>query len=282
MTLPNSSHVVMSRLLAAALLIPLLVACGGGSEASPTAKPSASASAAASAQAPSQSPAESPADSAAESAPPSPSVAVQLLACQATGPGWKASALDGASDAETGTTAAAKALNEYVTGVDGADLPDTGWRELYRSQELALYGQEDPSGEPGVLLVATIRATDGVWAGEDSGQCRPRTWMGSTLGIAADWKLSTKTTKTSTTLKVLVTERTCASGTSAKGRIAKPRISYEEDRIVITVGVKPLDGAQDCKANPATPLTITLSEALGDRTLYNGGPYPAIEVTQPK
>ena len=57
MTLPNSSHVVMSRLFAAALLIPLLVACGGGSEASPTAKPSASASAAASAQAPSQSPA---------------------------------------------------------------------------------------------------------------------------------------------------------------------------------------------------------------------------------
>lgn len=290
---PNSSHVVMSRLIAAALLIPLLVACGGGSEASPTAKPSGAATAgattgaasgAASTRAPSASPAESPADSAAESSAPSqsPAAPVQLVACQATGPGWKVSALDGASDAEMGTSAAAKALNEYVTGPDGADLPDTGWRELYRSQEMALYGQEDPSGEPGVLLVATIRATNGTWAGEDSGQCRPQTWLGSTLGIAADWKLSAKTTKLSTTLKVLVTERACASGSSAKGRIARPRISYEADRVVITIGVKPLDGTQDCKANRPTPLTVTLSEALGDRQLYDGGPYPAAEVTQPK
>ena len=295
MTPPNTSHVVMSRLFAAALLIPLLVACGGGSEASPSAKTSAAASGApsgaasakapsgaASTRAPSASPAESAAESAAESTAPSPSASVQLLACEGTGPGWKASALDGTSDAEMGTSAAAKALREYVTGPNGADLPDTGSRELYRSQELALYGQEDPSGEPGVLLVATIRATNGTWAGEDSGQCRPRTWLGASLGIAADWKLSAKTTKLSTTLKVLVTEHACASGTSAKGRIARPRISYEADRVVITIGVKPLDGTQDCKANRPTPLTVTLSEALGDRQLYDGGPYPAAEVTQPK
>ena len=123
---------------------------------------------------------------------------------------------------------------------------------------------------------------DGVWAGEDNGQCRPQTWLGSTLGIAANWKLSAKTTKASKSLKVLVTERACASGESAKGRIAKPRIAYEDDRVVVTIGVTPLDGEQDCKANPATPLTVTLSEALGDRLLYDGGPYPAAEVAQPK
>ena len=132
-----------------------------------------------------------------------------------------------------------------------------------------------------MLLVATIRATDGVWAGEDSGQCRPRTWLGSTLGIAADWKLNAAVTKTSKSLKVLVTERACAGGSSAKGRIAKPRISYEEDRIVITIGVTPLKGQQDCQANKATSLTVTLSEAVGDRRLYDGGPYPPIEVEQP-
>ena len=206
----------------------------------------------------------------------------QLLTCDPTGPGWSVNALDKPADAENGTTPAAKALKDFVTGADGGDLPDSGWRELYRSKELALYGQDDPSGEAGVLLIATIRASNGAWAGEDSGQCRPRTWFSNTLGIAADWKLSAKTTKSSKSLKTLVTERACASGESAKGRIAKPRFSYEPDRIVITIGVTPREGAQDCQANPATPLTITLTEALGDRQLFDGGPYPAVEVAQPK
>jgi hypothetical protein len=278
---PNTSQATMYRLLAALLLIPLLVAACGGGSASPSgsAKASARPSGAAS-----EAPSEFPSDSAApsESASAAPTGPVQLLTCSPQGPGWAAGKLDGSADAEGGTTAAAKALLDYVTGADGTDLPDTGWHELYRSKDVALYGQADPSGEPDVYLVATIRATDGVWAGEDNGQCRPQTWLGSSLGIAATWRLSAKTTRTSKTLKTLVTERACASGASAKGRIAKPKISYEDDRVVITIGVTPLAGEQDCKSNPATPLTVTLSEALGDRQLFDGGPYPAAEVAQPK
>ena len=121
-----------------------------------------------------------------------------------------------------------------------------------------------------------------MWSGQSSAQCQPHTWLGSSLGIAADWKLSATTTKTSTTLKVLVTERACASGKSAVGRIAKPKVSYEADRVVITIGVTPLTGKQSCTANPATRLTVTLSEPLGGRELYNGSPFPAIPVSQPK
>jgi hypothetical protein len=275
----------MSRLLAAALLIPLLAACGGTSNPSSSgsgrasAGPSSSASARPSAS--SSSSAGSTA-SASASADTSPGASAQLLTCESTGPGWPVTALDRSADAEGGTTAAAKALNEFITGADGGDLPDTGWRELYRSKDLALYAQDDPSGEPGVLLTATIRATNGVWAADTSGQCRPRTWLGSSLGVAADWKLAAKTTKTAKTVKVLVTERACASGASSKGRIAKPRIAYEDSRIVITIGVTPLTGSQDCQSNPATPLTVTLTEAIGDRKLFDGGPYPAVEATQPK
>jgi hypothetical protein len=278
----NTSQATMNRLFAALLSISLLVAaCGGGGEATPST--SARASGAPSTGA-SLAPSAVPSDSAApsESADATPAAPAQLLTCAPQGPGWSVAKLDGAADAEAGTTAAAKALLDYVTGVDGTDLPDTGWHELYRSKEVALYGQSDPSGEPDVLLVATVRATNGVWSGEDSGQCRPQTWLGNSLGIAATWRLSAKTTKTSKSLKVLVTEKACASGESAKGRIAKPRISYEDDRVVVTIGVTPLDGEQDCKSNPATPLTVTLSEALGDRQLFDGGPYPAVEVAQPK
>jgi hypothetical protein len=281
MKAPNPSQATMYRLLAALLSIPLLVAACGGSSATPSgsARASGAPSSGVSA-APSESLEESLAPS--ESADASPAAPAQLITCSPQGPGFSTAKLDGPADAETGTTAAAKALAEYVTGPDGTDLPDTGWHELYRSKELALYGQDDPSGEPGVLLVATIRASGGAWAGEDNGQCRPQTWLSNSLGIAATWRLAAKTTKTSKSLKVLVTEKACASGQSAKGRIAKPRISYEEDRVVITIGVTPLDGAQDCKSNPATPLTVTLSEALGTRQLFDGGPYPAVEVPQPK
>lgn len=277
---PSTSQATMFRLLAAAVIVPLLLAaCGSSPSPSGSARASLRPSAGGS-QAPSESAADSTAPS--ESASAAPAGPVQLLTCAPQGPGWSAAKLDGPADAENGTTAAARALLEYVTGPAGADLPDTGWRELYRSKELALYGQDDPSGEQNVLLVATIRATNGAWAGEDSGQCRPQTWLGSSLGIAATWRLSAKTTKTSKTLRVLVTEKACASGRSAKGRIAKPRISYEDARVVITIGVTPLTGAQTCKANPATPLTVTLSEALGDRQLFDGGPYPAVGVDQPK
>ena len=268
----------MPRLLSALLLIPLIAACSGG----PAGTASPSASRAASPGASGAIPSDAASALPSTSADASPAGPILLLACDPAGPGWPSSNLDRPADAESGTTAAAKALNEYVTGPDGADLPDTGWRELYRSKDLALYGQDDPSGEPNVLLVATISQSNGTWAGEDSSQCRPRTWLGNSLGIAADWKLSARTTKTTKLLRTLVTERACASGESAKGRLAKPKITYEADRIVITVGVKPLEGPQDCQANPATPLTITLAEALGSRTLFNGGPYPEVQVAQPK
>jgi hypothetical protein len=279
MNLVKPSQGTMSRLTAALLLLPLLVAaCGGGSSATKSpaagsANPSASASAGptdAASQAPSTAP---------SAAPTGP---VQQLACNPAGPGWPVTRLDGPADAESGTTPAAKALAAYVTGPDGADLPDTGWRELYRSKDTALYGQDDPSGQPGVLLVATITATNGTWAGTDNGQCKPATWLGSTLGMAASWKLSAKTTTASKTLKLLVTEKACSGGVSAKGRIAKPRIDYESDRVVVTIGVTPVSGTPTCKTNPATALTVTLSEPLGSRQLYDGGQYPASTIAQPK
>lgn len=281
----KASKFPMSRLLAAALLIPLLAACGGNAAPS-SGGPSGSAKASvkpSTSAAGSGDPSAAPSDaSPSASADASPGAPVQQLACDATGPGWPVTALSKPGDAETGTTAAAQALNAFITGSDGADLPDTGWQELYRSKELALYGMPDATADAGTYVVARVRATNGAWAFEDSSQCHPRTWLGSTLGIAGDWKLAAKTTKTARTIKALVTERACASGESAKGRLAKPRISYEADQIVITIGVTPLDGSQDCQANPATPLTITLTEAIGDRQLFDGGPYPAFKITQPK
>ena len=133
----------------------------------------------------------------------------------------------------------------------------------------------------GLLVVANAQLSNGAWVVHNYGQCRPRTWYANAYGVAADWKLSKKVAATATSFRILVTERACAGGKNASGRLAKPRIVYTKTTVTITIGVKPLEGAQGCPGNPATPLTVTLTEPLGTRTLMDGGPYPAVEVAQP-
>jgi hypothetical protein len=205
-----------------------------------------------------------------------------MLACEQAGPAFPVTGLDAPAGAEQVDDPAAVALVDFLAGPDGTDLPGSDWRELLRTKTTVLYAQDDPSGEVGQLVVARAELSGGSWTIADSGQCRPRTWFHNSYGLAAEWKLSAKVAKTATSFRALVTELACASGENASGRMAKPRIEYSETAITITIGVKPLEGAQDCPANPATPLTIRLEEPLGDRQLFDGGSYPAVEVKQPK
>lgn len=79
---------------------------------------------------------------------------------------------------------------------------------------------------------------------------------------------------TTTRVDVLVNERACASGASAEGRLAPPEIEYDLDTVTITLAVIPVAGAVRCPGNPDTPFTVELDEALGDRTLLDGGTSP--------
>jgi hypothetical protein len=206
---------------------------------------------------------------------------VTLIACEQTGPSFNANALTGEPGAEQAADPAAQALRDFLAGPNGTDLPANDWKELLRNKSTVLYGQDDPSGEAGLLVVARAQLDNSKWVVQDYGQCRPRTWYANAYGLAADWKLSKKVAASATSFRILVTERACAGGKNASGRMAKPRIVSTKTTVTITIGVKPLEGAQDCPGNPATPLTVTLTEPLGNRTLFDGGPYPAVEVEQP-
>jgi hypothetical protein len=82
---------------------------------------------------------------------------------------------------------------------------------------------------------------------------------------------------TTTGFTALVTERACASGRSAEGRIIGPDITYTAQSAIITFQVLGLDGAQECPSNPATPVQVTLDEPLGDRQLLDGDSSPPHE-----
>jgi hypothetical protein len=277
---PNRS--MLTRAAAIALLIPLLAACGSttaSTNPSTSAPPSSSAAASGAATAV---PTVAPSAAATASAAPTAAGDIQLLACQPTGPAFPVAALEGAAGTEQADNPAAAALRQFLGGPDGADLPANQWRELVRTKSQVLYGHDDPGGEADVIVMARAQLANSEWTIADSGQCHLRTWYANAYGIAADWKLSGKVAASATSFRALVTEFACASGKSASGRIGKPRIAYTNESVTITIGVRPLQGTQDCPGNPATPLTVRLSEPLGTRTLFNGGPYPAVEVKQPR
>ena len=99
--------------------------------------------------------------------------------------------------------------------------------------------------------------------------CMP---MASPPGVdPATWELADPAVVTAeaTTLEVLVTRLECASGVT--GDLEAPAVVYGRDEIVIPVDAAYNgDGAADCRGNDAVPLSITLTEPVGDRVLIDG------------
>ena len=75
----------------------------------------------------------------------------------------------------------------------------------------------------------------------------------------------------------LVTETACASARSSEGRITGPEVEYTADAIIITFGVRPLGGAQNCPSNPPTEVRVVLDEPIAGRRLLDGRGDPPVE-----
>ena len=114
-----------------------------------------------------------------------------------------------------------------------------------------------PSDAPGAAPSGAVNAA--TW------------WVGSDL-----LPLAPETTE----IKGILVESACASGQSPDGRVNDPVITYTPQAVTVTFTVKPPPGdAQDCQSNPEFPVTFTLSEPLGTRTLLDGGSTPPRDAT---
>jgi len=72
----------------------------------------------------------------------------------------------------------------------------------------------------------------------------------------------------STTLQLGVVRLECSGGET--GVVLEPDVTYEEDRILIRTDVEALQGdAYDCRGNDTVPLTVQLSEPVGQRELVD-------------
>lgn len=78
----------------------------------------------------------------------------------------------------------------------------------------------------------------------------------------------------SSELDVWIQELACANGQAPTDRDIIPVVVEDEQRIVITVLVEPVEGDATCPGNPWHPVTVTLEEPLGNRQILDGVTVP--------
>src|SRR4051812_46071140 len=117
------------------------------------------------------------------------------------------------------------------------------------------------------LVLAVVGLSGCAGSSADFG---PATW-------ALDPAFPTPAADTSE-LHILVWERACSGGSLATGRMSNPLVEYTGADVTITVRVRPLTvgpgQARSCPGPPGTPMSLRLSEPLGQRTLLDGGLVP--------
>lgn len=92
---------------------------------------------------------------------------------------------------------------------------------------------------------------------------------GLPAGETAVWELQSTPSPESTSIDVGVTRLECASGVT--GTVLGPRVTAEDDRIVITTPVADnRSDAAECQGNDVVPVTVELGEPIGDRMLVDG------------
>jgi hypothetical protein len=180
--------------------------------------------------------------------------------------------------------------------LQGYEVPDIGdpanWTVLEESaDEVVLIRElaEAQDNDGGVLYTHELLAVEDIgtgnpggidgWHMRSSGRCNLRTDLGR-LG-AADVALdpSALPGEEATSVALLVTERECASGERATGRIEVLETSPTESEVRVVIGVSPVSGVATCQGNPATPFTLELEQPLGSRTLVDASVHPPRPIT---
>ena len=146
-----------------------------------------------------------------------------------------------------------------------------GWRELARNEHEALFGLGRP---PQLLTVAARRRRRNRW--EPVGASNSRPLRAVRDGVrASSWRLDpdSEVGPDQRELRILVTEVTMASGTPAAERLLEPELYLDDERLVLRVYIRPIEGYVGRTAPHETPVIVRLPEALGGRRPVDGALY---------
>jgi hypothetical protein len=170
------------------------------------------------------------------------------------------------------------ALRQILTGPDGAglNLPSAGWHRVIRTPTEALFVAPAllPVDSPWVMVSLTNAA--GTWTYDSAGACQMTVALAKGIGPASWWldPAAGKPPADATSVAAIVLERACASGASADGRVLPPVVHSGASAILVLVAIRHRPGDQDCPGNPPLAIRLDLGEAIGSRTLLDGGEFP--------
>lgn len=146
-----------------------------------------------------------------------------------------------------------------------------GWRELARDHDQALFGRGQP---PQLLTVAVRRGRGDRWSPLGASNSRPLRAVRDGVR-ASSWRLAPSFAATSEVreLRILVTEVTMATGTPIAERLLEPELFIDDERMLLRVFVRPLEGYVGRTARREAPVVVRLPEPLGTRRLVDGAVY---------
>lgn len=102
-------------------------------------------------------------------------------------------------------------------------------------------------------------------------RCTPASQMVSMRLSGDSTQASNRRPQDSTSVALLVTERSCASGQAMGNRLLDPEVVTTDDAVLITFAAEPpVPAEQTCQGNPEQPILVELPESLGNRTLRDG------------
>jgi len=147
-----------------------------------------------------------------------------------------------------------------------------GWRQIARTGTEALFGLGMP---PDLVMVAVKKdARRGTWSRADKTAGRPLRVTRDGIR-ASSWRLDPtwELGADDSVLRVLVTEQTYAGGKRADGRVLDPDLYADEQELILTMFVRPLEGFLMRSPNPETAVRVALQQPVGSRELIDGAVY---------
>ncbi len=163
-----------------------------------------------------------------------------------------------------------------------AELDTPGGEPLPRGRWVVISIDEDSAtfaalSDEGFGIAGVERRGDRwIFSGEASGPpCEPTVPLPAGLArVEVSLDFDSMPDPADTTFNVLVTEQGCAGGRDMGEALRGPQVVETDEAVLMAFAVVPVAGLATCPDNPATSVTIELSEPLGQRQVYDGLHYP--------
>ncbi len=180
-------------------------------------------------------------------------------------------------DGDIATMMPEEAQEEFEAGREWWD--SLAWRIASETETtMVLLGVDEEEERYGYVAFEMV---DGEWRATGWGDCRIEPVVDG-YGVASfELDPANPPVQTSREVAIMATERNCANGQIPDGREVRTSVVESGDEVRILVLVEPISGDATCPSNPAFPVRVLLTGALGDRTIVDESTTPASEKVWP-